>query len=413
MLPPEIGGPATYVQELVKRIGGVKVKGLAPGSEITESHKFLIVTLTQNPELTKNVIVIRSKLLKIKPFSTFIKSVKLFFNLAKERRNYDIAYIQVPDLFGFFSLISLKILNKPAILKFVGDVSWEYASNRGETSKFLDNYLEEKKFSLSARIINNIQRTVLSGVDSVITPSKYLKEILCTFYNIEPSKVTTIYNAVDIEECQKIERKKENDSINFSGNKHQIQNICYVGRLTPWKGIEGLIAAFKEVNQVIENTRLLLVGDGPIFYKKKLEKTVKELRLDGKVLFLGKKSHKEALSIIRSSELFILNSKYEGLPHVVIEAMACKTPVIATKIKGTQEVIGVNDIDYRDEGKFGTVVDIGDNKQLSKRIMEVLFEKPNPKKKTIIAHKMIEKRFSWDSNIKNLEKVFKNFRGER
>jgi glycosyltransferase involved in cell wall biosynthesis len=90
--------------------------------------------------------------------------------------------------------------------------------------------------------------------------------------------------------------------------------------------VNGLLEALTEVPEL----GLVVVGDGP--ERPRLERRARELGVSDRVYFAGQRSKKEALSLMAACDLFVLNSAYEGLPHVVLEAMALGLPVVATAV---------------------------------------------------------------------------------
>jgi glycosyltransferase involved in cell wall biosynthesis len=139
-----------------------------------------------------------------------------------------------------------------------------------------------------------------------------------------------------------------------------------VGRLTEQKDFETLIHAFHKVQFEIESN-LIILGDGP--ERPKLEALVKELELVQKVSLPG--FMQNPYSYMAHADLFILSSRFEGLPTALIEAMACGTPVIATDcITGPAEIL--------ENGRYGHLVPVGDVDALSKGIIDSI-HKPNSK----------------------------------
>jgi len=122
--------------------------------------------------------------------------------------------------------------------------------------------------------------------------------------------------------------------------------VATVGRLVKWKGISGLIEAVASLSDV----GLILIGDGP--ERAALSARAQELDVCHKVLFVGKHPRHESLALMASSHLFVLNSTYEGLPHILLEAMSLGIPVVATAVGGTPEIIV--------DGENGLLVPSGD-----------------------------------------------------
>jgi glycosyltransferase involved in cell wall biosynthesis len=112
--------------------------------------------------------------------------------------------------------------------------------------------------------------------------------------------------------------------------------IC-VGRLSPEKGQAGLLKAFAEVSAHHEDVELRLVGNGP--EREELEKLASDLKLGDRVTFAGRLTETDTLSEIARSDIFILPSFMEGLPIVLMEAMALGVPVIASRVAGIPELV--------------------------------------------------------------------------
>jgi len=163
-------------------------------------------------------------------------------------------------------------------------------------------------------------------------------------------------------------------------------NIIYVGGLKPKKGISTLIEAFAEVAKVIPEARLILVGDGPL--RPDIEKRVRELGLENKVLITGFIPNSQIPKILEGASVFVLPSYSEGLSNALLQAMAAGLPCIVSDIEENREVIrhGVN----------GLLFPVGDSKALAKTLIQVLTDKELASK---LAHEARE-------GVKNLK--FKN-----
>lgn len=156
--------------------------------------------------------------------------------------------------------------------------------------------------------------------------------------------------------------------------------LLYVGRLISIKNVDGLLQA---VSRLTIPFKLVIVGDGP--ERKRLEKLVDELNLNGKVVFLGRKSHIETLKIMRACDVLILPSKSEVFPTVVIEALALNKPVISTPVGGVVEINSPN------------LVIVNDPEE----IMDELISKIKP-----VEDKTILKLYSLDNIVTQFEKLF-------
>jgi glycosyltransferase involved in cell wall biosynthesis len=171
-----------------------------------------------------------------------------------------------------------------------------------------------------------------------------------------------------------------------------------VGRLVPWKRIDELIKVIEE----IENTRLTVVGEGPC--REYLLKLVESLNLQTRVRFLGKLPQQQVIKYIISCDVFVLNSEYEGLPHTLLEAMACGVPVIATRIGGIPEIIK--------HKENGILINKNDLQELKKSIFLLKERKDLCKKLVANAKKCIKEKFSYAKMIEDTLKVFDLLKGK-
>lgn len=175
----------------------------------------------------------------------------------------------------------------------------------------------------------------LEKFDEVCTVSKEMGEELVKLAPNLKEKQKTVYNPIDIEE---IEKKSKDDSELTEWEKILIKEkyICSVGRLDEIdKDFTTLIRAFGELKKEERvEEKLVIVGDGPD--RKKLEGLVNEFEIRD-VIFLGKKSNPYIW--IRNSKLFVLSSKSEGFPTVLIEAKLLGCNILTSDYSGVMEII--------------------------------------------------------------------------
>ncbi|WP_299740462.1 glycosyltransferase [uncultured Roseobacter sp.] len=131
--------------------------------------------------------------------------------------------------------------------------------------------------------------------------------------------------------------------------------LLFVGRLAPVKGLRVLLAALAELSD-LPNLRLVLVGDGPD--RARLEAAAAPL--GDRVTFTGYLSQTEVAQALQACDIFVLPSFAEGVPVVLMEALASEKPVIATQVAGVGELV--------EEGKSGFLVPPGDADTLADRI---------------------------------------------
>ena len=147
-------------------------------------------------------------------------------------------------------------------------------------------------------------------------------------FGLNTQKAHLIYPAIDSDFFQPGSSEKKNQ---------KTLQIVSVGALSWKKGYE---YALKGMHQLLEDKIdfiYRIIGVGPD--RERILFTIKDLQLEGKVILEGKQSSKQVLKILQSSDLFLHPSLSEGVPNVVLEAMACELPVVATDVGGIREVI--------------------------------------------------------------------------
>lgn len=158
-------------------------------------------------------------------------------------------------------------------------------------------------------------------------------------------------------------------------NGHQ---ILHVGGFTFEKNHSGLIRIFQAILNSMPNVHLHLVGDGLL--KPEIVEEVKKMNLTQNITFYGFVDN--PLSYIKSANVMVLPSVIEGLPAVLLEAMMCKTPVVAYNIGGVSEIV---------TSQTGSLIEKDDEAGFIKAVLETL-ENPN-QDQIEAAHKMVLKKY--------------------
>lgn len=141
--------------------------------------------------------------------------------------------------------------------------------------------------------------------------------------------------------------------------------ILFVGALIPRKGVDVLIEAFRSVLVRCPAARLAIVGRAANgHYAAGLRASVMALGLESRVLFVGELSQEGVARRMAAATLFVLPTYSEGLPRVILEAMAVGTPVVATRTSGIPDVV--------EEGVTGLLVEPGDAEALGDRLVWAL-----------------------------------------
>jgi glycosyltransferase involved in cell wall biosynthesis len=199
----------------------------------------------------------------------------------------------------------------------------------------------------------------LDKYDYVVTIADEMKIQLENYFpELSKEKIKRIYNPFDFEEI----RKKADDISSISDKEKNLLSdkyICTVTRLDEHqKDTTTLINSYQKLyNQNKMHHKLYIIGDGP--HKIQLEQLVKSYKLENNILFFGKKINPYLW--MKNAEVFILSSNFEGLPTVLVEAMAVETFVISTSCKTGPKEILMN-------GECGDLFEIGNVDELSEKL---------------------------------------------
>ncbi|KKR49042.1 MAG: Glycosyltransferase [Candidatus Magasanikbacteria bacterium GW2011_GWC2_40_17] len=365
IFPPDIGGPARMIEQLATDLS-------QPGTTVT-------------------VLAFGQKDVVSRPFDVFKIQSKWFFCCKLWQLAREAEVIYTFDLYtaGFLSwLIGKKILKKKLVVRFAGDSAWESALNKNQTRDDIISF-QKKKYGWQVELMKKIRRRILTEADQVVAVSNFMKDLAIKI-GVKEVKVTVIYNAVDfvqnsLEPNQKTEGEK---------------NIMTAGRLVPWKGIDGLIMAMSDLkkDQIAASFKLTVVGEGPD--KSRLEKLSHDEGVNNFVNFVGKVPLDKISNYYATADVFILNSQYEGLSHVLLEVLSLGRPIIASSSGGNPEVI-VNE-------KNGLLVEYNNLGQLKSAIKRILTEPYWQSAEYKQACRESLKKFNWQNVVEQTIKIFKN-----
>lgn len=196
--------------------------------------------------------------------------------------------------------------------------------------------------------------------DAVVAPSQGVADDLAALRGWPDTTVRVLPNPVVTPTLQTAAREPVTHPA-FTGDGPPV--ILTAGRLDPQKDLDGLLHAFRQV-VAARPARLAILGVGPL--RHRLERLTVDLGLGDSVTFLGFDSN--PYRYMAAASVFALNSLHEGLPAVLIEALACGTPVVATDCpSGPREILA--------DGRYGRLVPVGDPAALAAAILAEL-ERP-------------------------------------
>ena len=236
---------------------------------------------------------------------------------------------------------------------------------------------------------NNLKKIIFKMIlrlaDSLIVNSNEFKKEMKNKLNL---KSNLILNPLNLKQIKILSRKR--NQFDFFKN-YKYLKIINIGRLVFQKDHLTLLKALNKVKNMI-NFRLIIIGEGSeknnllnFINKNNLQKNIKIIKFQ-----------KNPFTLINKSDLFILSSRYEGLPNVLLEAASLKRFIISSKCPTGPSEILLN-------GKYGLLFDVEDYKTLSRQIIK-FYHMPKNKKKEI-SNNLYNSLYKYDLK-NNLEKYF-------
>ena len=174
-----------------------------------------------------------------------------------------------------------------------------------------------------------MQRRIYHQADVVISPSDAVRDDVAQHYQLPREKAIRIYNPVDTLRVQRSAATGDNP-YSSNGHRNDGPQLVAVGRLSRAKGFDVLLPAMRLVRETYPGIRLAILGQGGL--RGDLESQSRALGLDGAVRFWGFQQNPWAF--MKHADLFVLSSRYEGLPNVLLEAMVLHKPIVATDCPG-------------------------------------------------------------------------------
>ena len=260
----------------------------------------------------KGIEVKLVKFSDVRHLPKIVRHYAYYRRVLRAARTADAVLALDPVSVGLPAMKAAQKAGKRFFVKVVGDYAWEQGQQRFGITETLDVFVQNQHVPFRVRMLRKIQSRVAAAATRVIVPSSYLKRIVGA-WGIPGEKIQVIYNSIDLPEIPPLADRPSGFLVVSSG------------RRVPWKG-------FEELERVVargKNWCLHIASGLP---------------------------RAETLSWVKSADVFVLNSSYEGLSHALIEALMLGTPVVATNIDGNIELI--------EDGVTGLLVAPGDDNAL-------------------------------------------------
>jgi len=332
IFPPDIGGPASFVPKIAELYSN-------------SGHDVTVVCLTDRKQTDNlNFKVVRI----LRNQNLLIRWIKTVSQIIRQGYNADLFFVNGLPMESYIANIFTR---KKLIRKIVGDWAWERGMNKKIVNESFDEF-QNNRHNLHLEIAKFSRGWTATKADLIITPSNHLKNVV-KGWGVKENSIKVIYNGTKL--------KNKPDPIVDQPNDYL--KLITVGRLAPWKNIDIIIEALSDYKKANQNFIFYIVGSGP--EEIKLKKLVNDLDLENFVTFTGQLQKDDLNYYLQKSDIYIQASSYEGLPHVILEAMSHNLSIISTPIGGTNEVI--------QDGKNGWVWELENNFKPNKNnLIEIL-----------------------------------------
>ena len=369
IFPPDLGGPSVYVPSLgrylVERGHDVKVVAFC-SEERPTGYPFEVVSIPRGP--------------------LPLRYLKAFFAVLREARGRDVVYVQ--EHIALLHVLAAKLRRVPVVIRIMVDGSWEIAHRKGWCGDDDIVTYQGKEYGWRVKLTRALQRRWWAWSRHIIACSEFLRQILVQHYDVAPTKVQRIFNAYHGPDVGSVTatKREAREQLGMPATGRHMLTIC---RLMVWKGVEGILRSLRELPDDVE---LWVAGEGDMLEPWK--KLARELGLEHRAHFLGNVPHERIPLWIRAADVFVLNSRYEGLSHTLLEVKALGTPIVASRVCGNPEVV--------EDGVDGLLVDPHDVSELA-RAIRTLLEDPDLASRYVQAGLARTERFSREATFAAVE----------
>ncbi len=386
--PPSIAGDGIHVhnisKELVKRGHQVTVltsvintnSAIIPPSEIVSTRKLDQRALISSGNEVVNGIRVR----RFRPlFRAFYSSLPPGLFSALYVENFDVIHLhRYFTLLTYPAMLIAKLKGKPIVFT-------PHAATIREKKSPLQTLIKKVFDCTCGRsLIRSPDTLIALTLDNL---NDYLE------LGAEASKIRVIPNGIGLERFDHLPDPtmfKQRYGING-------QIVLAVGRLVKYKGIQYLLEIAPNILQKASQTKFVIVG--PDFgYKNQLMNIVKTLHLEKSVIFTGTISDHELLEAYAAADVFAFPSVHEGFGLVLLDAMACRKPIIAWKTSAMQHVVA---------DQAGVLVNPWNLQEFADSIIGLLSDKKLANEMGEKGRRTVEAKYEWKSVIDALEAVYK------
>jgi glycosyltransferase involved in cell wall biosynthesis len=236
----------------------------------------------------------------------------------------------------------------------------------------------------------------LRRADKIIGVSKFTHDEIIKYYKIRPEKVSWVHNAVSEDFLKQDTSDEKKELVKKKYNLPE-KYILYLGTLQPRKNITTLIEAFNLAKDKLNNTKLVIAGGKGHNFDKNIDRYVEEYNLEKNVIMPGFIDEEDKTALMKSAQVFVFPSLYEGFGIPILEAMSVGIPIVISDIPPHREIAG----------EAALFFDPKSPTDLSEKLLKVI---TGDALKTTLTEKAKAdlSRFSWEKTAENFIKIIDN-----
>jgi starch synthase len=257
-----------------------------------------------------------------------------------------------------------------------------------------------------------VEKTAIEMADAIIAVSKETKDDVLKYFNVDENKIKVIYNGINLQEYVVT---NETSTLKAYGIDQTKPYVLFVGRITRQKGIIHLVNAIKYIDP---ETQIILCAGAPDTpdIAKEMEESVAEVKKTRKnVIWIDKMlNKKEVIQLYSHADVFCCPSIYEPFGIINIEAMACKTAVVASAVGGIKEVVVEGEtgilvpLEQQTTAPFEPVNPDKFSRDLANGINKLINNKALRETMALNGRKRVEDYFDWTAIAKQVENLYES-----
>jgi len=323
-------------------------------------------------------------------------SFKKFLEL-HQRDPFDLVWSQQNAAY-YFAKCQPSTLNRPLVSRFAGTSFGNLKSVFNQTISHRKGWMELFYEALLALYYFSwVESPLLRRSRFIIAVSKELGESIQKLYRVDPNKIRLIHHGTETDSFKpdKNAKKRICEQYNISPERKIILSLSTVSKQ---KGFHHALKAFRQVLKKRRDVVFMIAGEGD--YLLDCKKLAQNLGVESKVVFTGFIPHEHTSLYYAGADIFIFPSiRIEGFARVLIEAMSCKKPIIATRIGGNPSVI--------EDNKDGLLINPGDIRALSSKILFLLNNTKEAFRLAENGREKVKKNFNLNKMMDETIQVFK------